>query len=91
MSTFSPDHGTPTDAPRRQVRTERIIFAGIGVWAVALVITLAVPALNEDGRDWWPWSCVAGIVLGLLGYAYVRRGRGNAAPSQDLADPPRYY
>jgi hypothetical protein len=56
----------------------RIIEVGIAVWVLALVVTLVVPALHEGDRDWWPWACVAGIVLGGIGWAYVRRGRGNA-------------
>jgi hypothetical protein len=56
----------------------RIVEVGIALWVVALVVTLVVPALHEGGRDWWPWACVAGIVLGGIGWAYVRRGRGNA-------------
>ena len=60
-------------------RTTRVVLWGIALWAVALVVTLAVPALHSGDRSWWPWSCVAGIALGLLGYSYVRRGRGNAS------------
>lgn len=59
-------------------RTTRVVLWGIGLWGVALVVTLAVPALHTGDRSWWPWSCVAGIVLGFVGYSYVRRGRGNA-------------
>jgi len=57
----------------------RIVEAGLGMWALALVVVLVVPVLHEDDRAWWPWCCVAGLGLGLVGYAYVRRGRGNAA------------
>jgi hypothetical protein len=57
----------------------RIVLGGLALWAVALVVTLAVPALHTGDRDWWPWCCVAGLALGSLGYAYMRRGRGNAA------------
>ncbi len=57
----------------------RIIEVGLAVWVVALVVTLVVPALHEGDRDWWPWTCVAGFVLGVIGWAYVRRGRGNAS------------
>ena len=60
----------------------RIVAIGIGVWAVALV----VPTLHEGPRSWWPWCCVAGLVLGLMGYAYVRRGRGNAAEATLTSD-----
>ena len=58
--------------------TGRIVLGGIAAWVVALVVTLAVPDLRTGDRSWWPWTCVAGIALGLLGYVYLRRGRGNA-------------
>lgn len=61
-----------------QVPTQRIIAIGLALWAVALLATLVVPALHEGDRDWWPWACVAGFVLGSIGFLYVRRGRGNA-------------
>jgi hypothetical protein len=72
-------------APRRQptqplaVETSRIVLAGLACWAVALVVVLAVPDLHTGRRDWWPWACVTGLVLGGLGLLYVRRGRGSAA------------
>ena len=61
-----------------QVPTQRIIAIGLGLWLVALLVTLVVPALHEGDRSWWPWACVAGFVLGSIGFLYVRRGRGNA-------------
>ena len=64
----------------------RIIEVGLGLWLVALVVTLVVPALREGPRSWWPWCCAAGLVLGLMGYAYVRRGRGNAAEAAASSD-----
>jgi hypothetical protein len=63
-------------------RTTHVVLWGIAIWAVALVVTLAVPALHSGDRSWWPWTCVAGIVLGFLGYGYVRRGRGNASDAR---------
>ena len=83
-------HGTPTGRQARENaqvtepqplpwRTTRVVLWGIAIWAVALVVTLAVPALHTDERSWWPWACVAGVVLGFIGYTYVRRGRGNAS------------
>ena len=60
------------------VSTEKVILWGLAVWVVALVLTLAVPGLHAGDRHWWPWTCVAGLALGLFGYSYVRRGRGNA-------------
>jgi len=56
----------------------KIVEGGIVAWAVALVVTLVVPALHEGDRDWWPWTCVAGMGLGAIGWVYLRRGRGNA-------------
>ena len=64
----------------------RIVAMGIGVWAVALLMTLLVPTLHEGPRSWWPWCCVAGLLLGVAGYAYVRQGRGNAAEAAGGGD-----
>jgi hypothetical protein len=64
------------------VPTRKIILVGLVVWAVALVLTLVVPAWHTGDRSWWPWACVTGLVLGVIGYAYVARGRGNAATAE---------
>ncbi len=69
-----PDRLRPVDVP-----TGRIVLAGLGCWMLALVVVLAVPSLHEGDRSWWPWACVSGLVLGLAGYGYVRRVRGDAA------------
>ncbi len=76
------------------VSSAQVVLVGTVLWLVALVLTLAVPALHEGDRDFWPWACVVGLVLGGLGYSYVRRGRGNAAGVEQVAgsdrrDPPR--
>ena len=57
----------------------RVVEIGIAIWAIALVVTLVIPALHRGGRDWWPWVCVAGVALGCVAWAYLKRGRGNAA------------
>ncbi len=56
----------------------RIVEWGIASWAAALVLTVVIPALHSGPRSWWPWCCTAGIALGGVGWAYLRRGRGNA-------------
>jgi hypothetical protein len=76
---MSPDAVRPDAVSTPPVDSARIIVAGTGCWVLALAVTLAVPALHQGERGWWPWTCVTGMVLGLIGLAYVRRGRGNAA------------
>lgn len=57
----------------------RVVEIGVALWVLALVLTLVIPSLHHDGRDWWPWACVAGAGLGAIGWAYIKRGRGNAS------------
>jgi len=80
-ATAGPTSADPTSAGQIEplhVPMLRIIEVGLAAWVVALVVTLVVPALHQGDRDWWPWTCVAGFVLGAMGWTYVRRGRGNA-------------
>ena len=51
---------------------------GTVLWALVLAVLLAVPSLTGEGRGWWLWVPVAGIVLGVVGHVYLARGRGNA-------------
>jgi multidrug transporter EmrE-like cation transporter len=50
--------------PPLQVDTARVVLVGIGVWAVALVVLLI---LGDRVDRMWTWTCVAAIVLALLG------------------------
>jgi Protein of unknown function (DUF2530) len=61
------------------VNVQRLVLVGTVLWLVALVVVLAVPDLRSGDRDWWPWTALSGALLGLVGLAYLRRGRGNAA------------
>ena len=70
--------GDVAPVPPPNLPTLRIVAVGTVLWAVALVVTLLVPALHTGERSWWPWSCVTGIALGAFAWWYVRRGRGNA-------------
>ena len=36
-------------------------------------------ALEDDGRTWWLWMCLAGVGLGLFGIEYCRRRRAYRA------------
>jgi hypothetical protein len=57
----------------------RLTLIGTAIWLVALVLSLAVPGLHHGSRHWWPWAALAGVLLGVVGAAYLHRGRGNAA------------
>ncbi|WP_270886747.1 DUF2530 domain-containing protein [Pedococcus sp. 5OH_020] len=70
--------GTADELQPLAVSSVTIVRWGLVAWGLALVLTLALPVLHSGQRSWWPWTCVAGLAIGLLGYAYVRRGRGNA-------------
>jgi multidrug transporter EmrE-like cation transporter len=50
--------------PPLQVDTARVVLAGIGLWAVALVVLLF---LGDRVDRMWTWTCVAAIALGTLG------------------------
>ena len=67
---FEPEPGARDAMP--DIRVPRGPLLG------ALAVVLVVPALHEGERGWWPWACVAGLVLGAMGWGYLRRGRGNA-------------
>ena len=73
----SPDEPRPL-----AVDTIRLLQIGVALWGVALLVTLLVPALHEEERYWWPWTCVAGVLGGALALLYIRRGRGNASMAQ---------
>ena len=79
LAGVSPEEPQPLD-----VDIGRVLEIGTALWAAALVVTMLVPALHQGDRQWWPWTCVAGMVGGLVALLYIRRGHGNAA----MAHPP---
>lgn len=78
----SEHHGTPLGeaAPVEpvDVPTRTIVLVGTAIWAVALVVTLLVPALHTGDRSWWPWCCATGVALGAFAWWYVGRMPGSA-------------
>lgn len=62
---------TPTKQapPPLQVDTARVVLAGIGLWAVALVVVLL---LGDRVDRMWTWTCLAAIGLGTLGLGVMR-------------------
>lgn len=57
--------------PALEADTPRLVVVGIAVWLVALVVGLV---FRRDDTDWL-WTCLAGTVLGLLGFVLARRAR----------------
>lgn len=66
------------EVPDPGLRTTALVLWGTVGWLVVLAVLLLVPSLRAGDRSWWVWVPVAGAVGGLLGYGYLRRGRGNA-------------
>jgi len=52
----------------------RTVSVGVGLWLLGFVALLPFYGrLEESGRGWWLWTCLAGFGLGLLGWEYCRR------------------
>ena len=54
----------------------RTVQVGTAVFFVGFVALLPFYGrLEEQGRTWWLWMCLAGVGLGLFGLEYCRRRR----------------
>lgn len=52
----------------------RTVTVGVGLWLLGFVALLPFYGrLEESGRGWWLWTCLAGFGLGLFGWEYCRR------------------
>ncbi|MGI9093855.1 MAG: DUF2530 domain-containing protein [Mycobacteriales bacterium] len=66
---------TRPSPPPLQVDITHVIGAGVLCWLAALVVV----ALVHPGRHGlWVWTCVAGAVLGALGFVVMRVQRRSA-------------
>jgi hypothetical protein len=61
------------------VDTAKVVLAGAGLWAVALVVLLL---LGDRVDRSWTWTCVCGIALAGLGLALMR-WQGHLGPRRD--------
>jgi hypothetical protein len=69
----------------------RTVAIGAILWLVAFVALLPFySTLQDHGRGWWLWTCLAGCGLGLLGLEYCRRRRRHLAdrPHQEIESSP---
>ena len=55
--------------PPLRVDTARVVLIGTGLWAVALVVLLI---LGDRVDRMWTWTCVAAIVLAVIGLAIMK-------------------
>ena len=75
-----PTGAGPTQRPELQpydVDERPVILVGIALWALALLVLFVFfrDDLRRHDTDWWLWSCVVGIGLGLYGLRFVSRRR----------------
>jgi hypothetical protein len=62
------------DPPPLATNDRAAVLVGIGLWLVALVVTLVMhDRLAAEGRTWWIWTAATGAALGVLGLDYLRR------------------
>jgi hypothetical protein len=79
----SPANPTPSKRvlvtpPAVQMDTGRIILIGTAIWFVAFVVLLPCYGwLGRHDHRVWLWTCLAGWILGLIGYAVMRRHRAD--------------
>jgi hypothetical protein len=63
--------------PAVVMNTRRIVAVGTAVWFVAFVALLPFYGwLGRHDHRIWLWTCLAGWLLGLAGYAIMLRHRG---------------
>jgi hypothetical protein len=62
------------DPPTLATNDRTTVLVGIGLWLVALVVTLLRhDRLAAEDRTWWIWTAATGAVLGVAGLVYLRR------------------
>jgi drug/metabolite transporter (DMT)-like permease len=63
--------------PAVQINSRRIIVVGMALFLVAFLVLLPFYGwLGKHDHRVWLWTCLAGVILGLIGYAIMRRHRG---------------
>jgi Protein of unknown function (DUF2530) len=68
--------------PPREADDRLVTGIGTAAWAVALVVVLIARDALPAGSQWWVWTCVTGLAMGLFALWYVpvlKRGRQRAA------------
>jgi hypothetical protein len=82
--------GRPTPPPPLEANDQLVTGSITAGWAVALIVLLIVRSSLPADAQWWIWTCVTGLVMGLFGLWYVprlKRGRSRAAARRAAAQP----
>jgi hypothetical protein len=59
------------------------VAVGTGIWALLFVLGLVLrPELQSNGREWWIWTALAGVLLGFVGYTYLVIRRPKRHPDE---------
>lgn len=73
MPLFLPPSKAKPPPPPMVTDDRRAVLVGLAVWFVLLLVALFVPEVRATGQGRWLGSCVAGLLLGLVGLAFVHR------------------
>ena len=69
--------GTRPAPPPPPMHTRAVLLTGTAMWFVAFVVLLPFwNWLGEHDHRIWLWTCLAGWLLGLVGFAIYRKHRG---------------
>jgi type VI protein secretion system component VasK len=73
--------------PPLEANDRRVTIVGTVAWAVALVVLLALRGQIPASNQWWIWTGVAGVCMGLFALWYVPRfKRARARKAQRRAE-----
>ncbi len=73
--------------PPLEANDQRVAASGTAAWAIALVVLLVLRTHIPAADQWWIWTCVAGVCMGLFGLWYVpRTKRARARRAQRRAE-----
>ena len=72
----------PDPAPV-QTDDRKAFLVGIAGWVLGLAVFIVLlPTLTADGHTWWLWTCVAGLVIGLIGLLWTHWRQKPADPEK---------
>jgi hypothetical protein len=68
--------------PAVEINARRIVAIGTALFFLGFLVLLAFYGwLGRHDHRLWLWTCLAGALLGVLGYSIMRRHRGEGRTS----------